>query len=88
MVFAISLLGLVVPIFEARPVFVMIVSQAFQATILPVTVACILYLGNKKELMGEHRHSVMANLILTAILLFSLITTSMGIRGVWQLITA
>ena len=39
MVFLISLLGLVVPIFDVRPVFVMIVSQAFSAVILPVTVA-------------------------------------------------
>ena len=88
MVLAISLLGLVVPIFEARPVFVMIVSQAFNAVILPVTVGCILYLGNKKELMGEHRHNNVTNAVLIAILLFSLVTTSMGIRGVWQIIAS
>ena len=84
-VLVISLLGLVVPIFEARPVFVMIVSQAFNAVILPVTVACILYLANRRDLMGEHRNTMTSNVILTAILLFSLVTTSMGIRGVWQI---
>ncbi len=88
MVLAISLLGLVVPIFEARPVFVMIVSQAFQAVILPVTVACILYLGNRRDLMGEHRNTITTNVLITAVLLFSLVTTSMGIRGVWQVITS
>ena len=88
MVFVISLLGLVVPIFDARPIFVMIVSQAFQAVILPVTVACIFYLGNRKDLMGENRNTTTANIILGAILLFSLVTTSMGIRGVWQIITS
>jgi len=87
-VLAISLLGLVVPIFEARPVFVMIISQAFNAVILPVTVACILYLGNRRDLMGEHRNTVTTNVVLTAILLFSLVTTSMGIRGVWQIIAS
>ena len=87
-VFVISLLGLVVQIFEARPVFVMIVSQAFNAVILPVTVACILYLGNRRDLMGEHRNTVVSNVFLTAILLFSLVTTSMGIRGVWQIISS
>ena len=81
-VLLISLLGLVVPIFEARPVIVMIVSQAFNAVILPVTVACILYLGNRRDLMGEHRNSSGTNLVLTLILLFSLVTTSMGIQGV------
>ena len=87
-VLIISLLGLVVPIFEARPVFVMIISQAFNAVILPVTVACILYLGNRRDLMGEHRNTVTTNVVLTTILLFSLVTTSMGIRGVWQIIAS
>jgi Mn2+/Fe2+ NRAMP family transporter len=87
-VLVISLLGLVVPIFEARPVFVMIVSQAFNAVILPVTVACILYLGNRRDLMGEHRNNSATNAVLVAILLFSLVTTSMGIRGVWQIIVS
>lgn len=86
-VFAISLLGLVVPIFDARPVFVMIISQAFNSTILPMTVGCILYLGNRKELMGEHKNKLGANVILVAILIFSIITSSMGMRGVWQMIT-
>ena len=87
MVLVISLLGLVVPIFGARPVLVMIVSQAFNAVILPVTVACILYIGNRSDLMGEHRHTRATNAVLVVILLFSLVTTSMGIRGVWQIIT-
>ncbi|MEX0320940.1 MAG: Nramp family divalent metal transporter [Puniceicoccaceae bacterium] len=86
-VFLISLLGLVVPIFEARPVFVMIVSQAFQSLILPITICCILYLGNRRDLMGEHKLTRLTNIFLVAILLFSLVTTSMGIKGVWQLIT-
>jgi Mn2+/Fe2+ NRAMP family transporter len=86
MVFLISLLGLVVPIFKARPVFVMILSQAFQAIILPLTVGCILYLGNRRDLMGEHKNRSGANLFLIAILLFSMLTTFMGIKGVWQII--
>ncbi len=88
MVLLISLLGLVVPIFKARPVFVMIVSQAFQSIILPVTVGCILYLGNRRDLMGDHKNKLMTNIIIVAILLFSIVTTSMGIKGVWQLITS
>jgi len=86
MVFLISLLGLVVPVFHAPPVFVMIVSQAFQSIILPVTVGCILYLGNRKDLMGNNKNTGMANVILIAILLFSIVSSFMGIKGVWQLI--
>lgn len=86
MVFVISLLGLVVPFFGARPVLVMIVSQAFNAAILPMTVACIFYLANRKDLMGEHSNKVIANIFLTAILLFSLFTSFIALKGVWQLV--
>jgi Mn2+/Fe2+ NRAMP family transporter len=88
MVLLISLLGLVVPIFKARPVFVMIVPQAFQSVILPVTIVCIIYLGDRRDLTGEHKNKLMTHLILGALLLFSIVTTSMGIKGVWQLITS
>jgi len=87
MVFFISLLGLVVPIFDARPVFVMIISQAFNAVILPVTVACILYLGNRKDLMENHRFKLPTNIILLLILAFSIFTSTIGIKGVLQFIS-
>ena len=86
MVLGISLLGLIVPIFDAPPVFVMILSQAFNSVILPVTVGCILYLGNRKDLMGEYSNKLATNIFLIAILVFSFVNTSMGIKGVWQLI--
>ena len=86
MVFFISILGLVVPIFKAKPVLVMIISQAFNSIILPVTVACILYLGNRKDLMGENKNSMGTRLFLIAVLIFSFATSAMGIKGVWQLI--
>ncbi len=86
MVFLISMLGLVVPIFGARPVFVMIVSQAFNAVVLPITVACIFYLCNRKDLMGMHKNIWIGNGILGAILLFSIFTAFVGIKGVWQLL--
>ncbi len=87
MVFLISLLGLVVPIFNARPIFIMIVSQAFNSVILPATVLCIFYLGNRKDLLGVHRNNAMTNVILFAILLFSIFTSAVGIKGVWQLVS-
>lgn len=86
MVFIISLLGFVVPFFGARPVVVMIVSQAFNAIILPATVACIFYLSNRKDLMGAFKNSLTSNIILTVILLFSLFTSLIGIKGLWQLL--
>lgn len=82
MVFLISLLGLVVPLIGARPVLVMILSQAFGAIILPATVLCIFYLTNQKKLMGEHKNGLVSNLILIAILLFSILIAYMGFQGV------
>lgn len=87
MVLAISLLGLIVPVFGAKPIFVMIVSQAFNSIILPVTVAAILYLGNRKDLMDKQKNSLGVNLFLILVLIFSIITSTMGVKGVIQLIT-
>jgi len=80
-VFLMSLLGLVVPLFAARPVVVLILSQAFNVVLLPATVACILYLGNRSDLMGEHRNSWLTNLALAGIFLFSLVVGYMAFQG-------
>jgi manganese transport protein len=86
LVLLISLLGLVVPIFDARPVAVMIISQAFNAVILPVTVACIFYLSNRKDLMQGYKNGLAANSIFGVIFLFSIFTSVVGIRGLWQML--
>ncbi len=88
MVLVISLLGLVVPLFDARPILVMIVSQAFNVVLLPATVACIIYLGNRADIMGEHRHSAAMNLALSAIFLFSLVTSFLGYQGLLAMLAA
>ncbi len=87
MVFVISLLGLIVPLFNARPIFVMIASQAFNVVLLPLTVACIFYLGNKKAIMGHHVHGSITNILLIAIFLFSLITSYMAFLGLMGILS-
>ena len=82
MVFGISLLGLVVPIFNARPVFVMIISQALNSIILPLTVGCILYLGNKESLMGKYRLSMVTNVILVLVFGFAVFTSYLSITAI------
>ena len=78
--------ALITPMLNAPPIFVMIVSQSFNAVILPTSVLCIFYLGNRKELMAEHRNNLATNIVLFLILLFSIFTSVVGIKGVWQLI--
>lgn len=86
MVLLISLLGLVVPLFDARPIFVMIASQAFNVILLPLTVLCILYLGSKKAIMGKNAHGPMTNIILIVIFLFSLVISYMAFQGLLGII--
>jgi Mn2+/Fe2+ NRAMP family transporter len=84
-VFLISLLGLIVPIFKAQPIFVMIISQALNAIILPLTVLSIFYLVNRKDLMGIHKAGIKSNVILIFILIFAIFTSITGIKGVIEL---
>lgn len=83
MVFLISLLGLVVPIFNARPVAIMVMSQAFGAIILPLTVGCIFYLTNRTDLMGDYKNKRITNLILSLILLFAVFMSFLAIKGLF-----
>ncbi len=82
MVFVISLLGLVVPVFGMRPILVLIVSQALQSVILPLTIGCILYLANRKDLMGEFKNKLSTNIVLVILLILSTFTTYKGVIGV------
>jgi len=75
------LAGLTVPVFGGRPVFVMIASSAFQATIMPVTTLAIIVLINNKKIMGEHSAGVWLNIGMFATLIFAFITTYLGVIG-------
>ncbi|UCH10039.1 MAG: Nramp family divalent metal transporter [Fidelibacterota bacterium] len=77
-------LGLVVPILGMRPVLIMIVSQVLAAVATPVIVLCMLILQNKQGVMGSHRPGPGFNLLVGAILLFTVfmaVTGIVGIRG-------
>ena len=75
-------LGLVVPIFGGRPVLIMIISQVFAAIATPVVVLLMLFLQNKKEVMGKYRASRSFNLIMIIIFIFTVFMTITGIVGI------
>lgn len=83
-VLGMSLLGLVVPLFDARPVFVMIASQAFAALVLPTTVGCIFYLTSRRSIMGEHVNGRTGTVILGLIFLFALFMGAVGLKGFFE----
>lgn len=74
-------LGIVVPIIGARPVWIMLVSQALGAILLPCTILCIAILLNKKEVVGELTNNFWQNTILLLILAFSFVMAGIGIYG-------
>ena len=84
MVALVSLLGLVVPVFKAKPIVVMIASQAFGALILPVTVISIFVLGNQSKVVGDKTYSLLENMILLLIFLFAVYMSASGLIGIWS----
>lgn len=70
---------------EQAPPLLMILSQAFQATILPAVAIPIFLLLNKKSLLGEqYLPSRKWNLGLITVIIFSLITTYFAVVGFWE----
>ena len=66
---------------DQAPPLLMVLSQAFQATILPAVAIPVFILLNKKGLMGNQLPSQKWNLGLISVILFSLITTYFAIQG-------
>lgn len=82
----IAAMGVVVPLLGARPVFVMLLSQAFGALLLPATVGCLALLGNRRAVMGERVFRWKDNLFLGVTFAFSLVIAVMGLRSFWTLL--
>jgi len=76
------LLGLVVPIFGGRPVMVMIISQAMAAIVSPVVLALMLYIYNKKSIMGNNTLGLTSNISFGLILLFTIAMAAAGLIGI------
>lgn len=80
------LLGLTIPVFGGRPVFIMIASQAFQALLMPlVTIAIIIFL-NRGDVMREYKAGWWLNIGCGATFIFSLVMTYSGIVGLIDMI--
>jgi len=76
------LFGLIVPVFKFKPVFVMLVSQAFQVFLLPIVVLAIIYLINRKDLMkNKYMPSIYMNTRLWIVFLFTLVISYQAIIG-------
>ena len=66
------LMGLVVPIFGGRPVFILIFSQAATLLATPLIVLLMWILCNRSDLIGKYRFSIGQNLLMGFIFVFTL----------------
>ncbi|MBD3384646.1 divalent metal cation transporter [candidate division KSB1 bacterium] len=78
---ALTLAGITIPLFNAKPVFVMLLSQGLLAILLPAIVGVIFYLTSSGQLMKEHRNKTKDTIILAFILLFALFMGGVGLVG-------
>jgi Mn2+/Fe2+ NRAMP family transporter len=76
-----ALWGLVVPALGSNPVMVTIAAQVSNVFVLPLTVFVIIWLLNRRDIMGVHRAGVMLNVLLTLALAFSLAVAYAGAKS-------
>ncbi len=79
-------LGLTVPVLGANPIIAQIVTQVSQVFILPLIIAGIIYLVNKKEYMGEHKAGILLNLGMCSAFIFSCIMSYIAVIGLREFI--
>ncbi len=72
------MLGMVVPIFGGRPVFILIFSQAATLLATPIIVLLMWILCNRSSLLANHRFDMKQNVIMLIIFAFTLGLTIVG----------
>ncbi len=80
------LVGLTVPVLGANPIFAQILTQVAAVFVLPLVIACMLYLINQKQLMGIHKAGVWLNIGLIAALVFACAISYTGYLALMELV--
>ncbi len=80
------LMGLTVPIMGANPIAAQIVTQVAGVFVLPLVIACIFYLVNRRDLMGKYKAGLGLNIGLISALLFSCIISYTGVIALLELV--
>ena len=80
---AAALWGLVVPALGSNPVTVTIAAQISNVFVLPLTVAAILYLVNRKAVMGANHAGMGLNIMLALAFVFSVAVAYAGAKSLF-----
>ena len=75
---ALSIIGVTLGL---RPVFILLLSQACIAIVLPLVIASVFYLTSSQKLMGKYRNKQVDMIILSLIMVFALYMGGLGIQG-------
>lgn len=75
-------LGLVVPVFGGRPVFVLIVAQALTLVATPLLLVLMMILVNREDLMGKYKAKPITNVVFALVSVFTLAMAIIGIIGI------
>jgi Mn2+/Fe2+ NRAMP family transporter len=78
-------MGLIVPILGANPILAQIATQVSQVFVLPLVVGCIIYLVNRKPLMGEYKAGPLLNIGMVTALVFTCFISYTAILAVIEL---
>jgi Mn2+/Fe2+ NRAMP family transporter len=68
-------------VFGIRPIFLMLLSQACLAVLLPVTTISMAVLLHSKKVMGDHRLKLFETIIWVVIIAYSILMSSLGMKG-------
>jgi len=78
-------IGLFIPIFGGRPVLIMITSQALTMVATPLIIVLLMVLINRKSIMGEYKATIIRNIILGGIFIFTVVMSVAGVIGILDL---
>ena len=79
------LIGLIVPILGANPIAAQVATQVSQVFILPLVILGILFLVNRRSLMGEYKAGLLLNLGMVTALVFSFFISYTAVLAVIEL---
>jgi Mn2+/Fe2+ NRAMP family transporter len=77
--------GLVVPALGSNPVTVTIAAQISNVFVLPLTVAAVMWLTNRKAVMGDKRAGIVMNSMLAAAFVFSVAVAYAGVKALLEM---
>lgn len=79
--FVLTILSVGGVVWGFKPVFIMMLSQACLAVVLPITIASIFYLSTNKQVMKGNENRILDNVLISMIMCFALYMGSLGIQG-------